>query len=53
MVKNRIKKDVKKELKNCVYSIRLTEEQKDILKKNEWIKRELDKIVIQYINNYL
>lgn len=42
-----------KELKTDVYSLRLTKNQKNVLKKNKWIKEELDKIVIQYINNYL
>lgn len=41
------------ELKRYVYSIRLTKSQKDLLIKNEWIKKELDKIVIDYINIYL
>lgn len=41
-----------KELKKCVYSIRLTKKQKDILKNNVWIKIELDKMVLEYINIY-
>ncbi|MBC2460393.1 hypothetical protein [Clostridium beijerinckii] len=44
---------IKKELKKFVYSIRLTKRQKELLKKNEWIKKELDKIVIDYLNIYL
>ncbi|MEW9939999.1 hypothetical protein AB2T96_20880 [Clostridium butyricum] len=44
---------IKKELKKFVYSIRLTKRQKEILKKNTWIKKELDKIVMDYINIYL
>lgn len=42
-----------KELKVDVYSIRLTKKQKEILKRNKWIKEELDKIVLGYINNYI
>lgn len=45
--------DKKEKPKRYVYSIRLSKEQKDILKRNEWIKKELDKMVLQYINNYL
>lgn len=43
----------KKELKKFVYSIRLTKRQKKLLKENEWIKKELDKMVLDYINIYL
>lgn len=43
----------KKELKKFVYSIRITSEQKQLLKKNDWIKKELDKIVINYLKIYL
>jgi hypothetical protein len=43
----------KKELKKYVYSIRLTKKQKDLLNNNRWIKLELDKMILQYINNYL
>jgi hypothetical protein len=42
-----------KEKKISVYSIRLTRKQKEVIKKNKWIKEELDKIVLQYINNYI
>ena len=42
-----------KELKKYVYSIRLTKKQKELLKNNEWIKKELDKIILEYINAYL
>lgn len=41
-----------KELKTDVYSIRLTKKQKEIIKKNKWIKAELDKVVLNYINLY-
>lgn len=41
-----------KELKTDVYSIRLTKKQKEIIKKNKWIKEELDKMVLKYINIY-
>lgn len=47
-----INKDIK-ELKVAVYSIRLTKREKEILKKNKWIKEELDKLVKDYINTYL
>lgn len=42
-----------KEIKTSVYSLRLTKKQKDVLKKNKWIKDTLDKMVLDYINNYL
>lgn len=42
-----------KELKKYVYSIRLTKKQKELLKNNEWIKKELDKLILEYINTYL
>lgn len=50
---NECKEKQSKELKVSVYSIRLTQKEKDVLAKNKWIKEELDKIVIQYIHNYL
>jgi hypothetical protein len=43
----------KKELKKFVYSIRITSEQRDLIKNNECIKKELDRMVINYINIYL
>jgi len=43
----------RKLLKRFVYSIRITKEEKDILKKNEWIKNELDKLVKDYLSIYL
>ena len=46
------KKD-KRDLKKYVYSIRLTKSQRDLLKKNELIKKELDKIILDYLNIYL
>lgn len=43
----------KKELKKFTYGKRITKKQYDLLKKNESIKKELDKIVDDYINIYL
>lgn len=43
----------KQPLKKYVYSIRLTKEQRDLLKNNEWIKRELDEMILKYLNIYL
>lgn len=34
-------------------TIRITEEQKEVMKKNEWIKKELNDIVRNYLNTYL
>jgi len=42
----------KKNLKNNVYSIRITKEQKQILKKNDWIKKDLDKLVRDFLKIY-
>lgn len=42
-----------KELKKYTYSIRLTKKQKELLKKNEWIKKELDRLILEYINAFL
>ena len=50
---NKKGKRLNKELKTKVYSLRLTQRQKDVLKKNTWIKKELDKIVVDYINLYI
>ena len=36
-----------------VISIRITEQQKDVLDKNKWIKRELDKMIREYIDIYI
>jgi len=46
-------KKIKKELKTSVYSLRLTKIQKNILNKNNWIKLELDKMILEYINSYI
>lgn len=43
----------KRELKQYVYSIRITKSQRELLVKNDWIKKELDKMVLEYLNNYL
>ncbi|NOW87974.1 hypothetical protein B0H39_006005 [Clostridium beijerinckii] len=45
--------DNKKELKKYVYSIRLTKKQKELLKNNLWIKNELDKLILEYLNIYI
>lgn len=42
----------KKDLKSSVYSIRVTSEQKQILKKNDWIKNDLDKMVRDFLKIY-
>ncbi|GEQ23281.1 hypothetical protein CBU02nite_37870 [Clostridium butyricum] len=43
----------KENSKNKVISIRLTDEQHEIIKKNEWIKKEIIKQVEEYLNIYL
>lgn len=43
----------KKNLKKYVYSIRINAEQRQLLKKNIEIKKELDRIVIDYLEIYL
>lgn len=43
----------KKQLKKYVYSIRINAEQRQLLVKNTEIKKELDKMVIQYLEIYL
>lgn len=45
------KKD-KKKLKRSVYSIRITDDERQILKKNDWIKRDLDKLVRDFLKIY-
>ena len=42
----------KKDLKKFVYSIRITKSDKNLLKNNDWIKKELDKIVRDYLKIY-
>ncbi len=42
----------KKENKNYVYSIRINKAQKDLLKKNEWIKKQLDQQVWEFFKLY-
>lgn len=42
----------KKENKNYVYSIRITKAQKDLLKKNEWIKKQLNEHVREFFKLY-
>jgi hypothetical protein len=45
--------DNKRAIKKYVYSIRLTKEQRTLLKNNESIKTDLDKYIIQYLNSFL
>lgn len=42
----------KKDLKKFVYSIRITKSDKNLLKNNDWIKKELDKMVRDYLKIY-
>lgn len=42
----------KKELKKFVYAIRITKRENDLLKKNEWIKKELDSMIRNYLKIY-
>lgn len=39
--------------KTEVYSIRITKEQKEILRNNEWIKKELDKYLLDYLECFV
>jgi len=43
----------RKKLKKFVYSIRITTEQRQLLKKNLWIKIQLDQLVRDYLKIYL
>ena len=38
--------------RNYVYSIQITKNQRDMLKKNENVKKDLDKIVRDYLNHF-
>lgn len=38
--------------KREVISTRITEEQKEIINKNKWIKKDIDKIVRDYIDAF-
>ncbi|MBU5228111.1 hypothetical protein KQI36_15875 [Clostridium senegalense] len=42
-----------KDSKREVISIRITEEQKEVLNRNIWIKKDIDKLVRDYINVFL
>ena len=42
-------KDAKKE----VISIRITTQQKEVINKNSWIKRDIDKMVREYLNSFI
>lgn len=35
-----------------VISIRITEQQKDIINKNKWIKKDIDKVVREYLTAF-
>lgn len=39
--------------KTEVYSIRITKEQKEVLRKNEWIKKELGKYLLDYLECFV
>lgn len=43
----------KEDSKTKVLSIRITEQQQELLNKNDWIKKEVLKQVEEYINIYL
>lgn len=38
--------------KRELISIRITEEQKEVIKKNNWIKKEIDKTVRAYLDAF-
>lgn len=38
---------------NQVTSIRITEKQKEILEKNTWLKKELDKLVRDHLDDFV
>lgn len=46
-------KQDKKVLKKFVYSIRLTMVEHQLLKKNEFIKKELDQLIKDYLKIYI
>lgn len=39
--------------KNCIYSLRIDKQQMKLLKDNPGIKKEVNELVLQYINVYL
>ena len=39
--------------RNYVYSIQISKEQRDMLKKNENVKKDLDKMVRDYLNHFV
>lgn len=39
--------------KRCVISTRITEQQKEVLDKNKFIKKEIDEMIRKYVDNYL
>ena len=43
----------KKQLKKYIYSLRINTEQRALLKHNEFIKKDLDRFIIQYLNSFL
>lgn len=38
---------------NELYSVRITSEQKEILVKNAWIKKEIDEMVRNYLSTFV
>lgn len=47
-----MERNKKKEKKNYVYSIRINKTQRELLKKNQSIKEQLDQIVIEFFGIY-
>ena len=43
----------KEDALNEVISTRITEEQKQLINKNKWMKKEIDKQIRTYLNAYL
>lgn len=39
--------------KRELISIRLTEQQKEVINKNKWIKKDIDEMVRNYLNAYI
>lgn len=39
--------------KTEVISIRITKDQKELIKKNNWIKKDIDKMVREHLNAFL
>ena len=45
--------DNKQLKKDCIYSLRIDKQQMKLLKDNPEIKKEINELVLQYINIYL